>query len=104
MLRKKATADKVAMLKAKGASIVAAGTPFTWLSTDQLKQVLAHYEIYPGRKPPTPYHKGKAALLARLFAVVAATGGSPPAGYSAGMTALSPSPQAPPQQSAQVEP
>ena len=73
-------------LKLKGAAILAAGTCFTTLNMGALKEVLAHYEIYPNRKPATKYATGRAGLLHQLIEKCSA-GGNPPPGAAIAIAA-----------------
>jgi hypothetical protein len=84
--RAKKNTIKVNELKLKGAAILAAGTCFTTLNMGALKEVLAHYEIYPNRKPATKYATGRAGLLHQLIEKCSA-GGNPPPGAAIAIAA-----------------
>ena len=60
-------AANVLARKARGAEILKTGKSFSKLNVEQLKDVLAVCEIYPNRKPPTPYAKGRQGLLKQLL-------------------------------------
>jgi hypothetical protein len=76
--REKKSVQKVNELKKKGAAILSAGLCFTTLTSNQLKEVLSMYEVYPNRKPPTKYAKGKDGLLKQLVTKCRACGLTPP--------------------------
>ena len=89
------SATKVSSLKSKGSIIVSNETLWSSLTTVELKEVLSVYEIYPNKKPPTPYAKGKTALLQQLMDAVNKHGGELPPGALTTVIAPLP-PPAPP--------
>ena len=101
--RAAASASAVSVRKARGAVVLADGTCFTKLATAKLKDVLAVYEIYPNRRPPTPYAKNKPRLIKQLLEAVADVGGSPPTGAASAIAvaaAAAPPPPVVPAQAA----
>ena len=62
---------KVAALKAAGSKVLESNTPVEDMTVEELKQVLAVYEVYPNNKPSTPYAKGgKHGLVQQLLALM----------------------------------
>ena len=76
------SAVKVAALKAAGSKVLESNTSVEDMSTEELKQVLAVYEVYPNNRPKTPYAKGgKPGLVQQLLALM--PGVAPDAGADA---------------------
>ena len=62
---------KVAALKAAGSKVLESNTPVEDMTVEELKQVLAVYEVYPNNTPSTPYAKGgKPCLVQQLLALM----------------------------------
>ena len=86
--RKIVSANKVSDMKSKGSKIIDNGTSWSNLKIVELQEVLSHYEIYPNRRPATPYAKGRDNLLNQLINAAKAHGSTLPKGCELAITAI----------------
>ena len=86
--RKIVSANKVSIMKSRGSKILDSDTSWSNLKIVELQYVLSHYEIYPNRRPATPYAKGRDNLLNQFINAAKAHGSTLPKGCELAITAI----------------